>query len=188
MHDILISCVAQKTSIKHCAAAAALRWPSIPYKFCLVSTLLFLFALPFSTARTHKHTYWSGYSQDFFVLSPVHSNAKGLLCDLHGVADGAGWVTVEAVDVLMGDLKPLPVGIVDLRRGNSRARAVWERLPILQSRLYFVLPFCPFCSGKKWLDGIVIVINPPWLNMVFLSGIIYMLNSVVVGYAEGGQA
>lgn len=68
---------------------------------------------------THRNTH-SEHSQDFFVLLPAHSKAKGLVCHLQCVADGAGGVSVEAADVLMGDFKPLPVGIIDLRRERER--------------------------------------------------------------------
>lgn len=71
--------------------------------------------------NTHTH---SEHSQDFFGLLPAHSEAKGFVCHLQCVAYGDGWVTVEAVDVLVGDLKPLPVGIIDLRRGNNHAGSV----------------------------------------------------------------
>ena len=52
----------------------------------------------------------------------MHSKAKGFLCDLQHVADGDGWVTAEDADVLMGDLKPLPVGIIDLRERKQPYR------------------------------------------------------------------
>lgn len=71
--------------------------------------------------ETNTH---SNYSQDFFVLLSAYNKAKGFLCDLQCVADGAGWVTLEAADVLMGDLKPLAFGIIDLREKKQTAKGV----------------------------------------------------------------
>lgn len=77
--------------------------------------------LPVQCKQTHnenKHTH-TEHSQDFFVLLPAHNEAKGFACHLQRVVDGAGWVNFDAADVLMGNLKPLLMGIVDLRRGNN---------------------------------------------------------------------
>lgn len=55
---------------------------------------------------------------NFSVLLPAHSKAKRFACHLQRVADGVGWLTAQSADVLMGDLKPLLLGIRDLRRGK----------------------------------------------------------------------
>lgn len=66
------------------------------------------------------------YSQDFLVLPPAYSEAKGFLCDLQCASEGDGWVTAENfVDMLMGDLKPLVVGVVDLRERKETAQVAW---------------------------------------------------------------
>lgn len=57
----------------------------------------------------------NGHLHNFLVLLSAYSKAKGFLCDLQCVVDGTGWGRFEAEDVLMGDLKPLIVGIIDLR-------------------------------------------------------------------------
>lgn len=44
------------------------------------------------------------------------------MCHLQCVADGAGGVTGEAADVLMGDFKPLSLGVEDLRGERERER------------------------------------------------------------------
>lgn len=61
------------------------------------------------------------HSHDFFGLLPAHNEAKGPGCHLQRVADGAGRVAFEAADVLVGDLEPRLLDIIDLRRGKSRA-------------------------------------------------------------------
>lgn len=92
--------------------------------------------------NTHAH---AEHSQDFFP--PAHSKAKVLICNLQCLADGAGWVTFEAVDVLMGNLKPLVEGIVDLRRGNNHEHAshVSHSHTMLQ-RLLFLSSFVPYTN------------------------------------------
>lgn len=97
------------------------------------------------------------HSHDFFGLLPAHNEAKGLGCHLQRVAEGAGRLAFEASDVLVGDLEPLLLHIVDLRRGNSRAS---QRQRVSRSRRCFVvkiaifipLLFCPaFMSSELWL-------------------------------------
>lgn len=80
-----------------------------------------LMTTPSNTTKCAMSTETHGeHSQDFFGLLPDHSEAEGFVCYLQNITDVAGWVTVEAGDVLMGDLEPLLVGIGDLRRGNRQ--------------------------------------------------------------------
>lgn len=96
--------------------------------------------------NTHAH---AEHSQDFLGFPPAHGKAKILICDLQRVADVAGWVTFEAVDVLMGNLKPPLQGIVDLRRGNNYEHASHvshSRSLTLLQRLLFLSSFVPYTN------------------------------------------
>ena len=110
----------------------------------------------------HRNTH-SEHSQDFFVLLPAHSKAKGLVCHLQCVADGAGGVSVEAADVLMGDFKPLPVGIIDLRREREGRHSHTDGVSVASYlTVMFVLCcvhrfFCPllFCTAFVLEDALI---------------------------------
>lgn len=96
--------------------------------------------------NNHAH---AEHSQDFLGFPPAHSKAKSLVCNLQRVVDGAGWVAFEAVDVLLGNLKPPVQGIVDLRRGNNHEHASHvshsSALTLLQ-RLLFLSSFVPYTN------------------------------------------
>lgn len=80
-----------------------------------------LITTPSNTTECAMSTETHGkHSQDFFGLLPNHTEAEGFVCYLQYVTNVAGWVNVEAGDVLMGDLEPLLVGIRDLRRENRQ--------------------------------------------------------------------
>lgn len=84
------------------------------------------------------------HSHDFFGLLPAHNEAKGLGRHLQRVADGAGRVAFEAADVLVGDLEPLLLDIIDLRRGNSRAVRGSVAWRVTRSRRCFVVKIAIF--------------------------------------------
>lgn len=77
-------------------------------------------AVLLATQSTTQHKYTinthTKHSQHSVGLLPAHSKAKGFMCDMQRVLDRAGWGTREALDMLMGDLKPLLLGIKDLRK------------------------------------------------------------------------
>lgn len=78
------------------------------------------------------------------VLLSAYSKAKGFLCDLQCVVDGTGWCRVEAKDVLMGDFKPLIVGIINLRERKQSFQAVRQNSRCLSNTqlcifLFFIL-------------------------------------------------
>lgn len=86
------------------------------------SNFILTYKMPLSPAHKHQSHKDSQHSQGFFVVLSVHSESKGVLCDLQCVADRAGWVTVDAEDVFMIDLEPLLLGIKDLRENNQLFR------------------------------------------------------------------
>lgn len=77
-------------------------------------------AVLLATQSTIQHKYTMNthtkHSQDSVVLLSAHSKAKGFMCDSQRVLDRGGWGTREALDMLMGDLEPLLLGIKDLRK------------------------------------------------------------------------
>lgn len=91
------------------------------------------------------------HSHDFFGLLPAHNEAKGLGCHLQRLADGAARVAFEAADVLVGDLEPRLLDVIDLRGGNSRAVRGSVAWHVSRSRwcfaaknaIFISLLFCP---------------------------------------------
>lgn len=99
-----------------------------------------------ANGKRHRVQNVEDHSHDFFGLLPAHDEAKGLGGHLQRVAEGAGVVALDAADVLVGNLEPLLLDVVDLRRGNRRAvRGGVARLSRFAVKIAFFISllFCP---------------------------------------------
>lgn len=111
--------------------------------------------LPVQRKQLHNEHTHGEHSQDFLAVIPAHNEAKGLFFYLQRVKDGAWCFRFEPFDVLMGDLKPLGVGIRDLRRGSNHTGrvSVASHLTVMfvlsSCASLFLARFVPYSVGVK---------------------------------------